>query len=204
MKVHPQRPDLPGCLTLGAIAIALCGTVAQGQRAERPCPDAPRALIVARLTWHEAGVDSIADASAIYESITGLSRVRGETWEQAACSYSGRALRGETARSWVSRVDDAEIAPLGWPEAASWPTNLRLFRRLLEHADRLVAGDVAAACTALPTDWGHPVLDSHRIERGLARGYWRRVSCGRTRGVYLRRAELDRLDAEALDLAGGR
>ena len=185
-------------LALGALAPV------RAQLEEQPCPAAPRALILTRLTWHEAGVDALEDASAIYESITGLSVVRGESWEDAACAYSGRALRGETARSWVSRLEGPELAPVGWPAGASWSVHAPMLSRLLEHADQLVAGELPRSCTALPTDWGDPELDSHRIERGVARGYWRRVSCGRTRGVYLRRSELDRIDEETRELSGGR
>ena len=200
--------SLPGCFVLVLCVAALFGAAASSAASQRgdgrACPDAPQALILARLTWHEAGVDSLADASAIYESLTGLAQVRGETWEEAACAYSGRALRGETRRSWISRLDGVEIAPDGWPGRLSWGRQGPLFGRLLEHADRIVAGDVARACEALPTDWGDPDLDSHRIARGLARGYWRRLSCPHARNVYLRRVQLDRLDAELLEIAGGR
>jgi hypothetical protein len=204
VKVARKFQRMRDTIEVVAFLLAVGALVPVSHAQERMCPEAPRSLILARLTWHEAGVDALADATAIFESLTGLARVRGETWEEAACSYSGRALRGETRRSWISRLEGPAAAPLGWPDGASWDVHRRLLDRLLDHADRVVAGDVAPVCSALPTDWGHPTLDSHRIERGIARGYWRRVNCAGVRGVYLRRGELDRIDSEDLELAGGR
>lgn len=195
----------PGFIALAffmwLLAMACLLSWGRAESQEPVCPDAPRPVILARLTWHEAGVDALVDASAIYESITGLSLVRRESWEEAACAYSGRALRGETVRSWISLLDASGIAPDGFPHArSSWEVNGRLFGRLLTHSALVVDGDAEPACEALPTDWGHPVLDSARIERGIARGYWRRVSCPGARGTYLRRAELDDIEAELAEL----
>lgn len=190
---------------LAAILVLAAAAVSVSRGQSSPCPDAPRAVILARLTWHEAGVDALVDAGAIHASIEGLSRIREETWEDTACAYSGRALRGETRRAWISLLDGSGLAPPGFPhDRASWEVQGRLADRLLEHTDDVVAGDAAPACEVSPTDWGHPELDSARIERGIARGYWYRVSCPGARGDYLRRYALDELEAEELELAGGR
>jgi hypothetical protein len=189
---------------LAALCAVLSASRLDAQRSDLPCPDVARAVILARLTWHEAGVDALVDAGAIHAAIDGLARVREETWEESACAYSGRALRGETRRSWIALVDRSGLAPPGFPhDRASWSVQAPLVERLLERADAVVAG-APPVCDRQPTDWGHPELDSERIERGIARGYWSRVRCPGARGDYLRRAELDAIEAEELDLAGGR
>lgn len=160
-------------------------------RVEAQCPARPDHLTLAILTWHEAGVDALDDAAAIHASIDTLSRIRGESWAETACAYSGRALRGETRRAWLAALDGTETEPAGWPAGASWSVQRRLWARLLDWCSIVVAGYAPPVCDLDPTDWGHPELDSHRIESGIARGYWYRVDCFDTRNVYLRRCVAD-------------
>ncbi len=173
------------------VACALLVVMPPPVRAQ-DCPERPDSLTLGILTWHEAGVDSLADAAAIFAAIETLARVRGETWAEAACAYSRRALSGRTARPWLSRLDASGEAPEGWPETASWERQGRLWDRLLDWCRDVVAGWTPPACDLDPTDWGDPEHDGERIHRGIARGYWYRVDCGDARNVYLRRIAADR------------
>lgn len=182
--VRRVRPALPSLLALAVLTVA--------EPAAAQCPDRPTSLTLAILTWHEAGVDALADAAAIFVAIETLALLRGETWAEAACAYSPRALTGRTARAWLSRLDASGAPPEGWPTGASWERQGRLFRRLLEWCVDVVMGYAPPACDLDPTDWGDPEHDGERIQRGIARGFWYRVDCGDARNVYLRRVAADR------------
>lgn len=177
---------------LVALALVLACALLSAAPAEAQCPERPDSLTLAILTWHEAGVDSLADAAAIHAALVSLAAVRGETWAEAACSYSRGALTGRTARAWISRLDASGAPPVGWPSGASWTVQGRLWDRLLDWCADVVGGWTPPACDFDPTDWGDPEHDSERIRRGVARGFWYRVDCGDARNVYLRRVAADR------------
>jgi hypothetical protein len=142
------------------------------------CPERSDALILAILTVHEAGWAAFDDMRGIDSAIRNMARRDGTGYAEAACTHSGRSLRGETRRVWVSRLNEAGDIPEGLaPEMGSWVRRLRgLWMRTLEEARNVVAGPLA--CPGVMT-WGS--LDD--ITRREIRGYrvWVNVRCGETR-----------------------
>lgn len=179
-------------LGFAAVLIACALLVVMPPPVAAQCPERPVSLTLAILTWHEAGVDALADAASIFAAIDTLSRVRGETWQETACAYSTRALTGRTARAWLAALDTSGNPPVGWPAGASWAVQGPLFGRLLEWCVQVSMGHAPDACDFPPTDWGDPEHDGERIHRGIARGYWYRVHCDGARNTYVRRVAADR------------
>lgn len=137
-----MRPLLVLLLLTPALAVA------------QECPRAADHLILARLAAHEAGFDaSSAEVAAIYAAIRNIADDAGISFAAAACAHSGRALRGETARSYVAELDERGSEPRSWPAVltrcvgavctvtrhAGWDAYRLAWLALLVHSTRVVA-----------------------------------------------------------------
>ena len=142
-------------------------------------------LLLARIVVGEAGWHATeADVAAHHAVLESRAERMGVRYVTAAGLYSPRHTGVATSRRpWVAELGRSLRRPPLWPDGASWRAHRARWARILELAAQAHAGDLVAPCS--PDHWGGPVVDRARIERGIARGYWRVVDCGATRNVFL-------------------
>lgn len=144
-------------------------------------------LMLARIVVGEAGFDATPeDVAAHHAVIVSRAERLGVSYKRAASLYAPRHV-GVVAsrRPWIAELDESMGRPTSWPPTASWSVHKPKWARLLELAGQVHRGELEHACDGEPHHWGGPVVDRDRIERGIARGYWRRIDCGPTRNVFL-------------------
>lgn len=137
------------------------------------------AELLARITVHEAGFDSPADAVLIHEVLTSIVERTGVSYARAAELASPRLARCEVRRRWVCGLTSSARRPAHWP-LASWPAHRPRWLAVLEHARLVVAGEAASPCRERPRVWG----SREDVLRGRARGRtWIDAGCVGTRNV---------------------
>lgn len=125
-------------------------------------------LDVVRLTAHEAGVDSPADADGIYAAIVNGAAAHGLTPHAYARAHSRRFFRGTSARPWALALGLDCDRPAGFP--ARWSRYRPACLALVAH----VRAIVGSPPVCLAETWG----DARDHERARARGVCLRiVSC---------------------------
>lgn len=151
-----------GIVILGLLvsAVALRGCVGEAE-AQRE----PDHVVLARLTVHEAGWDSPADASLIHDVLAGIVERDGVSYARAAELASPRLARCAVRRRWVCGLAEDGRRPAGW-RGASWDAHRPRWMALLEHARRVVAGEVESPCAEPPRVWGAPWFVRDRVARG--------------------------------------
>lgn len=145
------------------------------------------ALLLARIVVGEAGFSATPDDVAAHHAVLAdVSARRGWSYVHAARIYSPRhtGVRPAQRRPWVAELSSTMRTPPSFPRRL-WPVYRGRWERLLESARQAVAGELAHRCDGEPSHWGGPAVDHERIERGIARGYWRRLDCGETANVFL-------------------
>lgn len=158
------------------------------------------AVILARVCFHESGWTSTDDCAGIKEVLVNGSERHGLSFRSYALAYSGRALRGETSRSWVAQLGPRGRRPSRWPVTWDSPTGPRphpgwsVFRDrwmdLLGLAERLMDGTASGKCETSPHDWGGPMDDARAERIGLIR-----IDCGETLNrFYLRPSLVERAE----------
>lgn len=168
----------------------------------------PDYLMLARICVHEAGWEAEADCAAIHQVLTAGAEREDLSYRTYAHNYSGRALRGETSRSWVANLREDGREPEGWPETtivregdavrvaphAPWSMYRDRWLRTIELARRVIAGEITASCVEPVHDWGG------RVDRGRARRLGLiEVECGETRNDFYARPALRALAADEAD-----
>jgi len=144
-------------------------------------------LFLARIVVGEAGWHATeADVAAHHAVLESRSERMGVRYVTAAGLYSPRHTGVATSRRpWIAQLDRTLRRPPSWPSSASWAAHRPEWERILGLAERAHAGELEHGCDGRPDHWGGPVVDHERIERGIARGYWRRLDCGETKNVFL-------------------
>lgn len=153
----------------------------------------PDYLLLARICAHEAGWDAFNDCPAIYAVLMRNAERHGYSFRSAAYAYSGRALRGETSRSYYAGLNEEGTRPEGWPATVwvrrgdvmvtesgpAWSNYRDRWLALLAHARAIVAGDVTHSCAETPDDWGGRVDRRRAATIGLIE-----IDCGDTRNDF--------------------
>jgi hypothetical protein len=175
-----------------AASLLLAGT-ADAQ--ERPCPPRPDALVLAILSVHEAGWEAEADMRGIHAALRHIAERTGSRYATAGCIHSGRALRGETSRSWVAGLDVRGSRPSSWPSVVlthrrdgtvdvephgRWGSFRGRWLATLELARRVVLEEPSGTC--LPETWGSDADLLARARRSSRT--WVEVDCGETRNHF--------------------
>lgn len=147
---------------------------------------------LARICVNEAGFRmDVNDCKAIVYIIRKRANLAGTSIHDMARSYSTSVFDlNRKRRGWIPnlRMD------LGVPER--WPHSDQLWERRYKRLWKARLDEVRRAllrrnspCEKSVFHWGtpnHPV-DAARIERGIARGYWHPVNCGKTLNTFLAR-----------------
>lgn len=143
------------------------------------------ALLLARIVVGEAGWHATeADVAAHHAVLEARAERLGVSYARAARLYSPRHTGVRPSRRpWIAELGPRASRPSSWPTGPSWRRHRPAWVRILKGAARAHRGELVAPCS--PDHWGGPVVDRERIERGIARGYWRVVDCGATRNVFL-------------------
>ena len=167
MPLPPDPRDRSGPLLLLALAVwigALTLLMAASASAQ-----AHEALLLARLTAHEAGLDSPADAVLIDEV----------SYSRAVELASPRWSRCAVRRAWTRHLRADGERPRGWP-AASWEVHRPRWLELLAFCERVVRGEVPSVCAGRVRSWGSRA----DVLRGEARGSrWVDARCVGTRNL---------------------
>jgi len=144
-------------------------------------------LFLARIVVGEAGWHATeADVAAHHAVISSRAERMAVNYRTAAALYAPRHVGVATSRRpWIAQLDRTLRRPPSWPSSASWATHRPHWERILDMAARAHAGELQHQCDGEPHHWGGPVVDHERIERGIARGYWRRLDCGETKNAFL-------------------
>ena len=140
----------------------------------------PYHLVLAWVSWHEAG-NNPYDLAAIHDVLQSGAERENVSPQRFAYLYSRRFFTGRAPRSWILGLGlPGAAAPPGWPGNMSWA---RWEPRWLEHLERSLAitlGQIMSECEETPDDWGSPTTDHDRAVRmGLVL-----VACGDTRNEY--------------------
>lgn len=174
-------------------AIVAASLLVAAPASAQTCPRRDDALVLAILSVHEAGWEAEADMRGIHAALRAIAARLEVSYATAACVHSGRALRGETDRPWVSELDERARTPRTWPTSATRcregecvvgrhpPFGAYRARWLatLELARRVVLEEPAAPC--LPATWG----SREDVRAGEANGRtWVDVACGETRNRF--------------------
>lgn len=158
-------------VAVGAIGLG-CERLASAQRE-------PDHVVLARLTVHEAGWASPADASLIHDVLSGIVERDGVSYARAAELAAPRLARCAVRRRWVCGLAEDGRRPAGW-RGASWDAHRPRWLAILEHARRVVAGEVESPCAEPPRVWG----SREDVRRGRARGArWVDARCAGTANV---------------------
>jgi len=187
-----------GAATMGALLALACPADAQ---------HVPEYLLLARICVHEAGWEAEADCAAIHEVLVRGAEREELSYRTYAYNYAGRALRGETSRSWVASLREDGREPEGWPETsirrdgdtvsvvphAPWSAYRDRWLATLEMARRVHAGEIRAACAEPVHDWGGRVDRSRARRLGLIE-----VECGDTRNDFYARPALREAPADVV------
>lgn len=137
------------------------------------------AVTLARLCVHEAGWDSPADCALIHAVLMGIVERDGVTYEQAAELAAPRLARCMVSRRWVCGLDEDAARPAYWP-LASWETHRPQWLDILDHAQRVISGEVESPCSSTPRVWG----SAADVARGRGRGFtWVDAGCRGTRNL---------------------
>lgn len=137
------------------------------------------AELLARITVHEAGFDSPADTMLVHEVLSGIVERSGVSYARAAELASPRLARCAVRRRWVCGLDARARRPEHWP-MASWAAHRPRWLAALEHAQRVIDGEVPSPCRERPRVWGSRA----DVARGRARGgTWIDAGCEGTRNV---------------------
>lgn len=169
-----RNDQIPGCLGVLLILLGLWALVAiaRGQSEDD-------GLILARLTVHEAGFDSPADASLIHAVLSGIVERDHVSYRRAAALAAPRWSAGRTSRPWTLELHEDGRTPRGW-RGARWSAYRERWGALLEHARRVVRGEIPSTCSSSPRVWGSRA----DVARGRARGsVWRDAGCAGTRNL---------------------
>lgn len=144
-------------------------------------------LFLARIVIGEAGWQATeADDAAHHAVLASRAARMGVSYRTAAALYAPRHVGVATSRRpWIAELDWTLRRPASWPSRASWSAHKPHWVRILGLAARAHRGELAHPCDGEPHHWGGPGVDHERIERGIARGYWRRLDCGSTSNVFL-------------------
>lgn len=185
--------------TIGLLTLALVLGAASAAHAQ--CPrHLGEPVILARITWSEAGIDADPrEAAALAAVLRDRARVIGTDFAGAACAYSSRVFDPQRTdrRRWLAHLDARGAEPDGWTEpytTCSTRTDLctvherppwRAFRArwlaLVEVARRVLAGEVEHGCEEDPGWWGAPYGED--MERARRMGL-RRLECDGVRNAY--------------------
>lgn len=150
---------------------------------------------IARVCVHEAGLEAVDDEGEPINdcgAIAQVARYHAERFPQhrgsaeaAIRGYSSRTFdRARTdGRRWVAWMTLDLAQPRGWSASMTW--NPELWRAKLDEVSAVLAGTAPAPCPEPVFHWGGPRVDHERIERGIERGFWRRVDCGNTLNTFL-------------------
>jgi hypothetical protein len=202
MIVH-ARPD-PARHVLASLSIGLafgllfalfadCGNIADSQdrvtveshgseleRQARTALSVPSdgAVALAQSCWGEAGVSphECAAIGAVYRRRS----PSGEITPAIVRAYSA-AVRPSTSRPWLLELDADGSRPASWPSHLDWERWRPRWLGLLGHAERVVSGEVEAACEPdhYGARYGVDMLRAHRAG-------WTRVDCGNTANLFWR------------------
>lgn len=154
------------------------------------CQRADHGLDLARAVVHEAGFDATPDEVAAMHAVA-VARCAGSMRCQMPRFFAGR-----TTRAWAQWLRRDATRPWGWPEFVTRqgrrdPSRVRLVAHapwshyrdrwlaLLEVADRVVAGELAASCS--PEAWGGAVDRARARRLRLVE-----IDCGETRNAFYR------------------
>lgn len=165
-----------------AFAIAPCVAPASAPSISRDAYD------LARYSVNEAGLDPTDDIHGLADSFRFLARKRGWSFGAAMHARARWVFNPERGdrRRWVTHLRLDGRRPDGWLDRdGDWKEARSKWIARLELAQRIVDGIEPTTCEAEVFHWGGPNVDRARIERGIARGYWRVVDCGRTRNTFL-------------------
>ncbi len=169
-----RNDQIPGCLGLLLILLGVWLLVAIVRA--QPTDEA---LALARLTVHEAGWDSPADVGLIHGVLRGIQERDRVSFRRAVELASPPWARGATAPRWALALRADGEQPRWWA-AASWPAHRDRWLALLEHARRVVGGEIPGPCREPPRVWGSP----EDVARGLERGRrWIDAGCEGTRNL---------------------
>ncbi len=161
-----------------AAVLAVIATLAPAHASgdARPSPAA-----LARLCVSEAGWDTkVGDCPALYAAIANRAEDLGLSWMAMARAYASRVYDRERTgpRRWISWLSPTLERPRGWPDQAlAWERGAALWRARLVEARLILAGELVHGCDGRPSHWGGRHVDRERIQRGVARGYWRILEC---------------------------
>lgn len=174
-----DRSPLYLLIALGVWIGFLTWMMATAATAQRREPPPSNALLLARLTAHEAGLDSPADAGLIHDVLTGIVERDGVSYSRAVELASPRWSRCAVRRSWTCHLRADGGRPRGWP-AASWEVHRPRWLELLAWCERVVRGEVPSVCAGRVRSWGSRA----DVMRGEARGSrWVDARCEGTRNV---------------------
>lgn len=196
-----------GAMAFAAIALPMSvvdspiGSVADAQGR------ASDTLLLARICVHESGWESPLDCAAIHQVLVAGSEREGMSYRSYAFAYSGRALRGETLRSWVAHLREDGREPLNWPRSvtvrrgeelrvephAPWGAFRDRWLTTLETARMVMSGELRSSCVTPPHDWGGRVDRARARRLGLIR-----IECGETHNDFYLRPALVRDPAPAV------
>jgi hypothetical protein len=144
-------------------------TAAAARSQARPAPEA----LLARLTAHEAGLESPADAVLIDEVLRGIVERDGVSYSRAVELASPRWSRCAVRRVWTCHLRADGERPRGWT-AASWDVHRPRWLELLAWCERVVRGEVPSVCVEPARVWGSRA----DVLRGQRRGStWRDAGC---------------------------
>lgn len=151
-------------------------------------------VAIARACVNEADLERVRDGQPMKDcgAIVQVARWHaankphyGGSNERAIRRLSRRTFdRARTdGRRWVAWLTVDLAQPRGWPGGVTWRAE-RWEATLVEVAEHM-SGVRPPPCPEDVFHWGGPHVDAERIERGVARRYWRIVDCGGTLNTFL-------------------
>jgi len=164
-----------GWLLVILLAVSVEGYVPQA-RAMPPASQELASLLLARTCVKEAGWEITDDCAAIHAVLQKRANLESHTYyEQMLERYS----KPSATKPWVQELDVTASQPASWPSTARWHGVHQLkWVAMLEHARRIVRGEIAAKCD--PAHWGDPRGDH---DRAVKYG-WVEIPCGDTKNEF--------------------
>lgn len=133
-------------------------------------------VALARVCVAEAGwnVAQTGECAAIYDVIETRAKARDVSPGRALFDYSRNHFdASRSARPWVAGLDERAEQPAHWPTRIDWTRYRPRWLLTLEHAAKVLRGEVPSPCIGRVGVWGGE-MDDWRAERaGLER-----VECG--------------------------
>lgn len=140
---------------------------------ERPSFD----VALARVCVAEAGwdVDDTGECAAIYDVILRRAKVRDVSTVRALLDYSDAHFdeARPSRRPWVVGLTVRATEPRGWPRRLDWDRYRPRWLIVMQHAQKVIAGEVASPCVGRVDHWGGAMDDERARRAGLER-----VECG--------------------------